>query len=553
MEKEKDMDFEREYLYDALVESTDDYIFVGNMKTGTFRYSRAMADEFGLPGEVVENAAAFWGRLIHPHDKEGFLESNQEVADGRTEAHCIEYRAKNVKGEWVWLRCRGHMIRGQQGEPELFAGFISNLGRKEQEDHITGLFGRFSFEGDIKKYLVEDSGIKSIGIMALDMDSFKNINDLYDRAFGDEILRRTAHKIAALLPENARAYRLDGDEFGIIILNSSDEEYKRIYDSIYQQFQSQQEFNARKYYCTISAGYASYPEDADNYLDLVKCANYSLEYSKMTGKNRSTRFFRGMSGEKERNLELLELLRESIDRDFEGFSVRYQPQVHAQTGELFGAEALARWKCSKYGEISPEEFIPILEQTGLILQLGSWIFERACEECKRWCKKKPDFHMSINLSYRQIQEDSFAGEVREVLSRLQLQPSNITLELTETYLIKADAAVCRRIEELREIGILLAMDDFGVGYSSLFSLKNTPVAEVKIDRGFVKGITTDEFNTIFIRSITELCHNVGKHVCLEGIETREEYEAVRAAELDLIQGFYFGKPQTNEDFEINWF
>ena len=141
-----------------------------------------MVDEFGLPGQVVKNAAAFWAGLIHPHDEAYFLESNQDIADGREDYHNIEYRARNVKGEWIWLRCRGKMIRGKDGRPGLFAGMITNLGKRNRIDHMTGLYNKYEFEGDIKKYLVDHMEVDTIGIMILDLDSFKNINDLYDRS-----------------------------------------------------------------------------------------------------------------------------------------------------------------------------------------------------------------------------------------------------------------------------------------------------------------------------------------------------------------------------------
>lgn len=544
--------YDKEHLYDALASSTEDYIFVGNMKTGTFRYSPAMVEEFGLPGEIVENAAAFWSGLIHPNDEKGFLESNQEIADGRTDSHNIEYRARNTRGEWIWLRCRGRMIKDAQGCPDLFAGMITNLGKKSRTDHMTGLYNRFEFEGNIKKYMVDYPDLQRLQIMILDMDAFKNINDLFDRAFGDEVLRITAQRISSILPPNARIYRLDGDEFGIIILNGEEEDYLRIFNSIQHKFHGQQEYNGKKYYCTVSGGYAVYPTDADNYLDLLKCANYSLEHSKLEGKDRITRFSEDILLEKERKLELAELLRESIDRGFAGFSICYQPQVDSGTGTLYGAEALARWHCAKYGNVSPGEFIPLLEQSGLIVPLGSWVLYHAVEQCRKWCELKPDFHMSINLSYRQLLEGDIVSNIQETLETLHVKPGNVTLELTETYLIKEDAGTRDILERMKKMGINLAMDDFGIGYSSLFSLKNIPVDIVKIDRGFVKGITSDLFNATFVRAITELCHDVGKKVCLEGVETKEEYDVVKNSGLELIQGFYFGYPINAEMFEKQW-
>ncbi len=545
----EEFEYDKSHLYDALIAATDDYIFVGNMKTGTFRYPPAMVEEFGLPGQVVENAAAFWGELIHPHDEQYFLESNQEIADGRAEYHRIEYRAKNVRGEWIWLRCRGKMIRDEEGVPAMFAGMITNLGKKNQIDHMTGLFNRFEFEGDIKKYIVGENTAERLGIMMLDMDSFHNINDLYDKSYGDEILRITAQRISSMLPPEAKIYRMDGDEFGIIVYNGGIEECMRIYGGIHHTFCKQQEYNGRKYFCTLSAGCAQYPQDADNYLELLKYANYSLEASKSAGKNRITAFTPELLSNKERHLELSELLRESIERGFNGFSVVYQPQVDSLTGELYGAEALARWKCGKYGQVSPVEFIPLLESSGMIIPFGRWVFKTAAEQCRKWCEIKPDFHMNINLSYLQFLEGDIVGYMQKTLKELGLKPDKITMELTETYLVKEDIAVEDSINRMRQMGMQIAMDDFGVGYSSLNSLKNIPVDIVKIDRGFARDIMKDVFNETFVKAITELCHNVGKTVCLEGVETQDEYEVVKRVGLELIQGFYFGKPVTADEFE----
>lgn len=540
--------YDKEHLYDALAASTDDYIFIGNMRTGVFRYSPQMVREFGLPGEVVENAAAFWGDMIHPHDEQYFLESNQEIADGREEYHNIEYRARNVRGEWIWLRCRGRMIRGEDGEPAMFAGMITNLGKNNQIDHMTGLYNRFEFEGDVKKRLVDEK-MERLGLLILDMDSFKNINDLYDRSFGDEVLRQTGQKIASILPENARIYRLDGDEFGVVVEGGDEEQCMGIYNRIHYQFCKQQEYDGRKYFCTVSVGFAFYPQDADNYLELLKYANYSLEHSKLMGKNKATVFSRGILLEKERRLKMAELLRESIDRGFVGFCIHYQPQVYADNGVLYGAEALARWHCSEFGDVSPVEFIPILEQTGLIVRLGNWVFENAARQCGRFCRYIPDFRVSVNLSYVQLVEGDVVPVVSRTLEELELSPSNITLELTESYMVKDDEAVSAVMKRFRDAGMRIAMDDFGTGYSSLNSLRHIPADIVKIDRSFVRGITEDAFNATLIRSVTQLCHNVGKRVCLEGVETKEEYRAVREMGIELIQGYYFGRPMPPEEFE----
>lgn len=498
---------------------------------------------------MVREAAAFWGQLIHPHDEAYFLESNQSIADGREEYHNIEYRARNVRGEWTWLRCRGKMLRDKDGQPKLFAGMISNLGKKNQIDHMTGLYNKYEFEENIKKYLADRKCMDTIGLMVLDMDSFKNINALYDRSFGDEVLRITAQKVASMLPPNAMLCRLDGDEFGILLLGGDAKEAAHLFDKLQQNFCKQQEYGGKKYFCTLSAGYAAYPEDGGNYLELFKRANYSLEYSKIMGKNRMTVFSRNILADRERRLELMELLRESVERGFAGFSIHYQPQADTLSGRLCGAEALARWHCGKYGDVSPGEFIPLMEQSGLIVPFGQWILSHGMAQCLEWRRSRPDFQISVNLSYIQLSQGDFISFLRTALEENSLDPSRLIMELTETYLAKAEEDTLRLIAQMKELGVKIAMDDFGVGYSSLFSLKSIPVDVVKIDRRFVKGITSEPFNATFIRSITDLCHDVGRKVCLEGVETKEEYEAVRELGMEYIQGYYFGRPMSARQFE----
>lgn len=192
-------DYDKEHLYDALIKSTDDYIYVCNMKTNTFRYPPAMVEEFGLPAEIISNAAVVWGAKVHEQDRQAFLESNQEIADGRTDCHSVEYRAKNRHGEWVWLRCRGHLERDEQGRPQLFAGMITNLGRHNKVDHLTGLMNKFAFETEVQR-LLETAPEQPLGLMMLGLDEFRHINDLYDRLFGDEVIRIISQKMQTMLP-----------------------------------------------------------------------------------------------------------------------------------------------------------------------------------------------------------------------------------------------------------------------------------------------------------------------------------------------------------------
>lgn len=534
-------------LYDALIQSTDSYIYVCNMRTGVFRYPPAMVAEFGLPSEVIANAAAVWGAKVHPHDKRIFLESNQEITDGRTDVHCVEYRARNVRGEWVWLRCRGHLQRDANGEPVLFAGFITNLGKRNRLDPLTGLYNKFELENDVQRAL-EGESLRPCTLIMLGLDGLKGVNALYDRAFGDEVIRLTAQRLLSLLPPNASLYRLDGDEFAILLRGDSPTAAQQLFFLIRQSFDCQQSFEGKKYYCPLSGGCAFAPRDGKNYVNLASCAAFALDWAKRRGKNRMECFSAQMMEDRRRAFELTELLRESVEQGFKGFQMHYQP-VFTLDGRLIGAEALARWRCDQYGDVGPDQFIPLLEKSGLILIVGRYLLEQALTTCANWLNRMPDFEMSVNLSYLQLEDESLYPFLLEATKRSGVDPRHVILELTESYLAANMAQVTQRLDGIRKSGFRIAMDDFGTGYSSLGVLKQAPIDIAKIDRTFVQGIQSSAFDSAFLRLVVDLCSVIGIKTCLEGVETSGQLEAVKPMSLSYLQGFLLGRPMCAEDFE----
>ena len=219
------------------------------------------------------------------------------------------------------------------------------------------------------------------------------------------------------------------------------------------------------------------------------------------------------------------------------------------SGAIMGAEALARWNSKKYGWVSPAEFIPLLEQSGLIIPLGKWIFKTAISKCVEWVKFNDEFVMSINLSYVQLTEPGFIPFMKSAIDENGLSTENVVVELTESYMAKGTNSVKEIFDRIRELGFKIAMDDFGTGYSSLDILKNSPADIVKIDKTFIKDIMTSNFDATFIKFIVELCHDVDISVCLEGVERLEEYNIVKTMNLDMIQGFLFGRPEPPEEFD----
>ncbi|AVQ32383.1 bifunctional diguanylate cyclase/phosphodiesterase [Fusobacterium varium] len=548
---EKDFIYNKDLLYEALVMSTDDFIYICNMKTGRFKYTPAMVEMFNLPSEIIQNPIFIWKNIVHEDDWEKFYQSNMEIGEGQTDYHLVEFRAKNKDGEYIWLKCRGHLMRDEVGEPSIFAGIMTLLGKQNKIDILTRLLNinefSKSFEEKIKDYSVE-----TIGMMILGIDDFKQVNEMYDRELGDSVLKMTSQIIQSSLPRNALAYRLDGDQFGILVENTNSQELQNIYNNIKTKLSRQQLLEKSKIFVTISAGCSLYPQDGNKYQELYKYTDYSLQYAKKSGKDKIVFFSNDILEHKSRFLEILRHIRESIENGFEGFEVFYQPQVFCSGTNLKGVEALLRWKCKKFGSISPIEFIPILEESGLIIPVGKWVLREAVKACKEMLEYNKDITVSVNCSFIQLLDENYLDDVKTIIAEEKVPPSNIVLELTESCIIKSIETLHEMYSQMKEIGIKTAMDDFGTGYSSLGILKQVPANIVKIDRAFVKDIINSRFDITFIEFITRICHSVGIKVCLEGIETKEEFDLVSNLEIDYIQGYYFGKPQPKKSIFENY-
>ena len=292
-------------------------------------------------------------------------------------------------------------------------------------------------------------------------------------------------------------------------------------------------------------------EDADNYLELIKYADSALDASKQAGKNTCTVFTPDLIRASLRTMELTNLLQGSVANEMSSFSLVYQPFVNSDTLELKGAEALLRWSCQEYGAVSPMEFVPLLETSGLIIPVGKWVLEQAVATCKRWLKNCPDFIMNVNVSYPQIVDQDFLPFVEALLATSGVGAEHIVLELTESYFVTDMSTLQDAFQRLREMNIRIAMDDFGTGYSSLGMLSQSPADIIKIDRAFISLISDNsrEFNRSFIGAVVQLCHSVGISVCVEGVEQDGELATVRSLKADSIQGFYISLPIPPKQFE----
>ena len=538
-------------LYEALNECNEDFIVVGNLKTSTFKYPPKLVKLLGFETEIIHNPLEEWKKVILPEDWERFYNANMNIVTGKTTSHSVDFRVNCKDGKILGLRCSGKVIKDKNNIPSTFGGVISVYGKRNKVHELTNLLTIGEFPKGFAKKLKENP--ENLAMITLGIDNFAKLNEFCGKNIGDEVLKSFAEVIQEEVPYNIEVYKLEGDKFGVIIENTSKVDLENIYKRIKSSFTERQITRKRKVLLTISSGVAFYPKDSKNYQDLYYYSHYSLYRSKRTGKNKITFFSKEIFEAKERYLKLLYHLKESvIEKNFEGFSLVYQPQVDTNTQKLKGVEALLRWKNEELGNVSPMEFIPILEDNEMIISVGKWVLEKSLEDCKALIKKIPDMKVSVNISFKQIMDKEFLSSLKAIITKSNFPPTNIILELTESYMTKSIELMIRTYEELKKMGIQIALDDFGTGYSSLAILKEIPVDIVKIDRAFVRNILQSSFDATFVKFIVAICKDIDLKVCLEGVETEEEYNFVKPMGIDVIQGYYFGKPQRKEEIVENF-
>lgn len=539
---------ELESFYQAMCKSVDGYVFICEQAQTESGYkvilSPEFVREFQLSQEYETKYFEIWEEKIHEEDREKYKSNLHALYENRTKMLCMQYRVQNGRQKWTWMESRVYLSGGNNGNAKLLAGIIRDMGRQNQLDHTTGIMNKYAFR-EYAKQAIQDK--ISFGTLLLNIDDFHHINELYDQGFGDSVLRTIGMYIQSRIEGNAAVYRMDGDEFAVLITNPKEKEAEEIYQRIAHHYGSQKELRGKRYYCTFSAVYHEY-EPGRTYDDFIKALKVGMTVVKRQGKNHLMRFRPEFLQYKERELELIELLRNSIEQNFEGFELNFQPQVYADTKILKGAEALLRWKCEKYGKVSPVEFIPLLEKTDMIQTVGKWVFRQAVEMCRRWVCIYPQFSMSINVSYLQLFDPQFVEFMKSCVEEAGIRYQNIIVEITESKFISDKELLKRVFDSVRSLGMKIAMDDFGTGYSSLGLLKEAPADIVKIDKIFVRNIKENSFDSSFIRVVVELCHKVGIKVCLEGVEEDEEMNVVSEMDLDFIQGYLYGKPEEAEQF-----
>lgn len=537
------------FLYEALTQCSDNYIYISDLVHDEVLLSDNMAHDFGFPDNPVMNFHPQWLSRIHERDLNRFSSSMDDVMAGKQEFHDEEYQIRNAAGAYIWIHCKGKVLKDKEnGTPLCFAGVIKNLERQGVVDSVTGLYSYDKCRSQLSHALKFKKGTCG-GLMLFGIDDFTSINTLNNHIFGDMVLRSTVLDFQKKLPEHAQMYRYDGDQFLITYYGTDRDGMAELYRQFQDYTMHTHKLDGRIYQFTISAGIVMFPEDGTVWTDLMRCAIIAMKKGKTNGKNQ-VQFY---NDELLKNTLREELVNQEMGTSarygFEGFELHFQPINRVADAELTGAEALLRFNSKLFGQLSPVEFIPILERNRLIIEVGKWVLAGAIRVCKQWTALMPDFIINVNVSMCQPLDHDFCDYVFHTLASCGLEPKHLTLELTESYFVQNETTLTSALNHLRSMGIRIAMDDFGTGYSSLGRLHQLPTDIIKIDRMFVSSLKNGSYNYSFVQSVIRLCHNAGISVCLEGIETPEELTNITNLYADTFQGFYVSRPLSAEAFQ----
>ncbi len=471
-----------------------------------------------------------------------------DLQNGIIKKHDMEYRWKTRKNGYVWISCRGVLVR--KNGINYMIGRVAEIGKKNRYDNVTGLYTESVFEEEYNSVIKNE--IHTGYGMLIGIDNFKEINEKYGSQAGDEVLSILSDVLLKeALKESFKVYRMKGDEYALLTLDVSGdiaENARQLYKRIRVCIDNSIDERGYDVFFNISAGACVFDSQVDSFKDLSKKMRFTLHSAKLNGKNRFEFYNQNEYESYLKKLQIQDELRKCVNDNYKGFELFFQPIVDAATGKIIGAESLLRWNSDKYGFMSPVEFIPLLEESSLIIPLGRWIIDTAAGFCNRCISIIPDFVMHINLSFVQIAKSDVMKDVLDNISKYTAPNKHYVLEITESIQMDSNIAVKRVLNGFIQNDFSLAIDDFGTGYSNFEYMKDKMFGILKVDRSFVTNINNNSNNSILVGFIIKMAHEMGVKICAEGVETKEELDKIKELGADYIQGYYYSRPVRCNDF-----
>ena len=554
---------ETEARWKLALESTGDGVWDWHIRDEVEYYSTRYKEMYGYSEDKVWQRSDDYADLVHPDDKAQMMRDQQAHFDGKTTNYVNEHRVRCKDGSWKWILSRGTVIsRDPQGKPLRMLGTHTDISKRKEIDALiwqqanfdalTGLPNRRMLRERLQAEMqLCKNNDQRMAVLFIDLDHFKEVNDALGHAKGDELLIEAGRRIRERLRDGDTVARMGGDEFTVLLTNISDDaRTQRIVEGILGAMTMAFQLGDDQVFVSASIGITRFPDDAHEVESLLKNADQALYVAKGAGRNRLSFFTPA--------LKAAALVRTRLTYDMRSglvnqqFLMVYQPIINLVTGVVHKAEALIRWQHPTRGLISPAEFIPIAETSGLIIDIGDWAFREVARQTRRWRDSVyPDFQVSVNKSPAQFHHDGGSNQAwLEHLEELGLPGASIVVEITEGLLLEASASVNRQLLEMRDAGIQVSLDDFGTGYSSLSYLQKFDIDFIKIDQSFIRNLKPASKELALCKAMIVMAHELGIKVIAEGIETEEQRDLLIAAGCDSGQGYLFARPMIAADFDV---
>ncbi|MUG95746.1 EAL domain-containing protein [Scytonema sp. UIC 10036] len=548
---------QREEQYRSIVETATEGIWLLNKDNETTFVNQQMANMLGYTTEEM------LGKMLFSFmDEEGIAITNANLErrrQGIHEMHDFKFQCKNGSPLWAIVSCAP--VFDEQKNYAGVLGMVTNITeRKQMEeklvyqafyDALTGLPNRVLLMERLGQAIaqVKRHPENLFAVLFLDLDRFKVVNDSLGHAVGDQLLVAIAQRLQSCLRQNDTVARLGGDEFTILLSHiQTIDDATLVAERIHQVLKSPFNLSGYEVFTSASIGIAIGTTQYDQPTDVLRDADTALYRTKEQGKSGHIVFDTAMYEQALALLQLETQLRRAIER--QELSVYYQPIVSVSTGAITGFEALVRWHHPQQGMISPDKFIPIAEETGLIVSIGQWVLREACQQLRQWQKQFPAFkslNINVNLSAKQFSQPNLVKQISQILKETNLAPSSLKLEITESTIMANSETAATVLKQLKAFGVQLCIDDFGTGYSSLAYLHRFPIDVLKIDRSFINQIDSDRERLAIVSAIVTLGSHLGLSVVAEGVETMEQWAQLKLLQCAFAQGYLFSKPLNAED------
>ena len=553
---------ETEARWKLALESTGDGVWDWHIQDEIEYYSTRYKEMYGYSEDKTWQRNDDYAELVHPHDKAQMMRDQQAHFEGKTTSYVNEHRVRCKDGSWKWILSRGTVVsRDANGKPMRMLGTHTDISKRKEIDALiwqqanfdalTGLPNRRMLRERLERemQLCADNG-QRMAVLFIDLDHFKEVNDALGHAKGDELLIEAGRRIRERLRDGDTVARMGGDEFTVLLTDISDNaRTQRIVEGILGAMTTVFQLGDDQVFVSASIGITCFPDDAGEVESLLKNADQALYVAKGAGRNRFSFFTPA--------LKEAALVRARLTYDLRAglahrqFLMEYQPIINLVTGVVHKAEALIRWQHPTRGLISPANFIPIAETSGLIIDIGDWAFREVAHQTRIWRGSlDPDFQVSVNKSPAQFHHDGGSNQAwLEHLDALGLPGESIVVEITEGLLLEASPSVNRQLLEMRDAGIQVSLDDFGTGYSSLSYLQKFDIDYIKIDQSFIRNLKPASKELALCKAMIVMAHELGIKVIAEGIETEEQRDLLIAAGCDSGQGYLFARPMIAADFD----